>query len=493
MSATSSLTGLTFNVTSGNPSTHVGSQQIPVSVLTSGNNSIPITDSNILAALNSGNNVNHHLTCSHGSGVSVFDVAGTPYVPPPPVTLDTNGIVKYTKLSIPSSPFFVEANLRGTPEWFAVVNDTSETIIRNYAKNVSQPITNPAVSPFVVNGNKIPFMNIVTTLITNMVSLFDNASTFNEDISSWDTSNVVNMTGMFANAHEFNQPIGSWITSKVTSMNGMFANAHEFNQPIGSWITSKVTSMNGMFANAHEFNQPIGSWITSKVTSMNGMFANAHEFNQPIGSWITSKVTSMNGMFANAHEFNQPIGSWITSKVTLMMGMFSGAQSFNQNIGLWDTSKVGSMYMMFYYAQSFNQDISKWNVSSVTQNADFSTGSGLNNTNNPFYIPPDNITAVQVFNRRNVRVFLTHLSTSTNNWNPLNMGVGYAFDQGLSSYKPSSNVTKIQNAVGNLPYNYRLDFAVDFDITSNFVNVDIRTDYVAYFSQNNVPITHFST
>ena len=82
MSAPSSLTGLTFNVTSGNPSTLVGSQQIPVSSLTSGNNSIPITDSNILAVLNSGNNVNHHLTCSHGGGVSVFDVAGTPYVPP---------------------------------------------------------------------------------------------------------------------------------------------------------------------------------------------------------------------------------------------------------------------------------------------------------------------------------------------------------------------------------------------------------------------------
>jgi surface protein len=470
MSAISSLTGLTFNVTSGNPSTLVGSQQIPVSGLTSGNNSISITDSNILAVLNSGNNVNHHLTCSHGSGVSVFDVAGTPY-PPPPVTLDTNGIVKYTKLSIPSSPFFVEANLRGTPEWFAVVNDTSETIIRNYAKNVSQPITNPAVSPFVVNGNKIPFMNIVTTLITNMVSLFEDATTFNEDISSWDTSNVTNMYAMFFNAIRFNN-------------NG--------NPNIKNWNTSKVTNMYGAFYNARVFNQPIGSWNTSNVNNMTGMFHNGYEFNQPIGSWITSKVTSMYGMFENASKFNQNIGSWDTSKVTLMMSMFSGAQSFNQNISLWDTSKVGSMYAMFYYAQSFNQDISKWNVASVTQNVDFSIGSGLTNTNNPFYIPPDNITAVEVFNRRNVRVFLTHLSTSTNNWNPLNMGVGYSFDQGMGGYKLSSNVTKVQNAVGNLPYNYRLDFVVDFDITSSFVIVSIRTDSVVYFEKN-VPITHYST
>jgi hypothetical protein len=134
-------------------------------------------------------------------------------------------------------------------------------------------------------------------------------------------------------------------------------------------------------------------------------------------------------------------------------------------------------------------------VSSVTQKPpiDFSTGSGLTNTNNPFYIPPDDITAVEVFNRRNVRVFLTHLSISTNNWNPLNMGVGYTFQQGMGGYIPSSNVTKVQNAVGNLPYNYRLDFVVDFDITSSFVNVDIRTDSVVYFSKNYVPITHYST
>jgi hypothetical protein len=73
------------------------------------------------------------------------------------------------------------------------------------------------------------------------------------------------------------------------------------------------------------------------------------------------------------------------------------------------------------------------------------------------------------------------------------MGVGYSFEQGLSGYKPSSNVTKVQNAVGNLPYNYRLDFVVDFDITSSFVDVDIRTDSVVYFSKINVPITHYTT
>ena len=370
--ATSSLTGLTFNVTSGTPSTIVGSQQIPVSGLTSGNNSITITDSNIIAVLNSGNNVNHYLTCSHGNGVSVFDVTGTPYPPPPPppVMLDTNGIVKYTNSSIPSNPFFVKANLRGTPEWFAVINDASETIIRNYAKNVSQPITNTAVSPFVVNGNKIPFNNIVTTLVTAMVSYFEEATNFNEDISSWDTSNVTNMYAMFFNAIRFNNNgnpnIKNWNTSKVTNMRYTFYRARVFNQPIGSWDTSNVVSMGAMFYDANAFNQPIGSWNTSKVYDMSSMFENASTFNQPI-------------------NYNSTTGSWNTSNVTNMSNVFSGAQSFNQDIGLWNTSKVTLMTMMFYNAQAFNQDISGWNVALVTPKPplDFSTGSALTNAKLP--------------------------------------------------------------------------------------------------------------
>ena len=58
---------------------------------------------------------------------------------------------------------------------------------------------------------------------------------FNEDISSWDTSNVENMKGMFWCAKSFNQPLDSWDTSNVRNMKLMLCGAKSFNQPLDSW------------------------------------------------------------------------------------------------------------------------------------------------------------------------------------------------------------------------------------------------------------------
>ena len=196
--------------------------------------------------------------------------------------------------------------------------------------------------------------------------VFDSSS-FNEDIGSWDTSQVTAMYSMFSNAAAFNQDIGSWDTSQVTSMYSMFKDATAFNQDIGSWDTSQVTTMSEMFSNAAAFNQDIGSWDTSQVTNTAAMFTNAAAFNQDIGSWDTSKVTSMYSMFSNAAAFNQDIGSWNTSQVTDMAMMFEAAAAFNQAIGSWDTSQVTApMYGMFQFAAAFNQDIGSWNTSQVT-------------------------------------------------------------------------------------------------------------------------------
>merc|ERR1711934_909542 len=97
---------------------------------------------------------------------------------------------------------------------------------------------------------------------------FGDKSTFNADISKWNTEKVINMRAMFGTASAFNQDIGSWNTAQVTNMRYMFNSAFAFNQDIGSWNTEKVANMRSMFEYASAFNHDIGSWNTVQVTDM---------------------------------------------------------------------------------------------------------------------------------------------------------------------------------------------------------------------------------
>ncbi|MCH8556667.1 MAG: BspA family leucine-rich repeat surface protein [Balneolia bacterium] len=181
-----------------------------------------------------------------------------------------------------------------------------------------------------------------TSGITNMRSMFNGRSDFNEDISSWDVSSVPDFFSMFRNATTFDQDIGSWDMSSAESLNQMFLGAEVFNQNIGNWNVGNVTTMLNTFNGATKFNQDIGAWDMRNVNTTRAMFFAARAFNQDIGGWDVSGVTTMSNMFVGAHAFNQDIGSWDVSGVLGMSSMFSGALSFIQDLSLWCVSNINS-------------------------------------------------------------------------------------------------------------------------------------------------------
>lgn len=209
-------------------------------------------------------------------------------------------------------------------------------------------------------------------------TMFVRARNFNQNIGSWDMSNVESMTRMFNDAAAFNNggsdSIGAWSTAKATSMEGVFWGAKAFNQPVGSWNVSNATSFALMFMDAENFNQDLSHWDTSKATNMSNTFYRALVFNQDIGSWDVGHVTNMNHMFEYTTAFNNggsdSINGWNTANATTMEGMFHQASAFNQNIGGWNMSHVTSLQRMFRNAASFNNggssSINTWDTSNAT-------------------------------------------------------------------------------------------------------------------------------
>ena len=204
--------------------------------------------------------------------------------------------------------------------------------------------------------------------------------------------------------------LASMCTSLITDMNELFyfeTESNPINQDIGSWDVSNVTDMYSMFYNCSEFNQDISNWDVSNVTNMKEMFSGAYVFNQDIGSWDVSNVTNMEAMFNQCSiigdtgaPFNQDLSNWDVSGVlncyefsTCNPDWFKAPPPFN-NCGL--TLTIGQAYKggVIAYIDSTGQhgliaaavdqsQYMQWSVVGyiVTGATGTAIGTGLTNTN----------------------------------------------------------------------------------------------------------------
>ena len=86
--------------------------------------------------------------------------------------------------------------------------------------------------------------------------------------------------------------------SAVTSMSNMFSGASSFNQNVSSWNVSTVMNMNRIFFGASAFNQNIGAWNIANATTMGEIFRNSgiskSNYDNILIAWNTGGYVNKN-------------------------------------------------------------------------------------------------------------------------------------------------------------------------------------------------------
>ncbi|KAL7536385.1 hypothetical protein ACHAXR_009334 [Thalassiosira sp. AJA248-18] len=111
-------------------------------------------------------------------------------------------------------------------------------------------------------------------------------------MNSWCVANVTDMSTLFFDATSFNEDISAWYVSSVTEMGYMFGDGEAFNGNLSTWDVLSVTDLHWMFLSATSFNGDLSNWDVSSVTIMKSMCSKV-----PHRSTVTYPI----GVFQNQH------------------------------------------------------------------------------------------------------------------------------------------------------------------------------------------------
>ena len=217
-------------------------------------------------------------------------------------------------------------------------------------------------------GSNNVSLNWSAPLCTTFASMFLNNSGFNQGIPTLvNTSNIANcsLNRMFQTSSVFNQNINTWNTSNVTSMASMFNEARTFNNGQLNPLDVSGTVINAYYVSSGSIlNCPGARFMrdlsindvliittptlvyssdisTNIISDVSLNLRKNYGFN--IGTSIVPLITSIKKQFAGGSEFDL---SWNTQNVTTTANMFQNATYFNQKLP-WNMRKNRNVTSMF--------------------------------------------------------------------------------------------------------------------------------------------------
>ena len=208
--------------------------------------------------------------------------------------------------------------------------------------------------------------------LIDMEGMFDQCSSWDGDMSEWDTSEVTSLLKVFyGSSIQDSVNIEGWDTSSVRSLNKAFSQTKLAAADLSNWDTSSVTDMTQAFYEATKFNGDVSGWDTSHVSqnNMKEMFYKASAFQHcDLGGWDTSRITRLDYTFANSKHNGAGVGYWDTSSMTHLNNNWEFNGVFNGNLGGWDVSNVKDMVCNWRWSKYTykGEGLEAWDVSSVT-------------------------------------------------------------------------------------------------------------------------------
>lgn len=97
--------------------------------------------------------------------------------------------------------------------------------------------------------------------VTDMSRMFENANKYNQYITGMNVENVKHMNRMFKGASSYNQWMGCCFDPKsAIDLGSMFEDATSFNQDVEFWDVSKAKFLDRVFRGASKLNKNYCEW-----------------------------------------------------------------------------------------------------------------------------------------------------------------------------------------------------------------------------------------